>query len=124
MVTSPTRTLTPCSANLTGGRAAGSPGAVIAALSGLRFAKRRSSGSGKPAMPRGNTSTMAMKNSAISTSQNGSVSRSCAVSEPTRSVPMTGPSKLARPPTAAQITRSAERPNPTICGVTMPCCGA
>ena len=124
MVTSPTWTLTSWSASFASGRAAGSPGATIAACFRLRGGKRRKSGSANPATPRGNTRTMAMKNSAISTSQNGKLSRNCAVSEPTSSVPTTGPNRLARPPTAAQITSSAERPKPITCGVTIPCCGA
>src|SRR4029077_11764495 len=66
-----------------GGRAAAPPGAATPARSRLRAGKRRSSGSANPEMPRGKTRTMAMKKSAISTSQNGKVSRNCAVSEPT-----------------------------------------
>ena len=38
--------------------------------------------------------------------------------------PSTGPRRRPRPPTAAQMTRSAERRKPQSCGVTRPCCGA
>ncbi len=112
MVTSPTWTPMPSIVSRAGGLSVGLFGAVSAGRL-VRGFKRRANGSAKPAIPFGNTKTMAIKNNAINTSQNGKVSRSCAVKEPTTSVPITGPSKLARPPTAAQMTRSAERPNPT-----------
>ena len=50
--------------------------------------------------------------------------RSSAVSTPMATAPTTGPRIRPRPPTAVQITRSADSTNPHTSGVTSPCWGA
>ena len=102
----------------------GRAGAAMLAAGTGRRPKRRSSGAKTPIRPGGNSSTTAMKTIAMPISQNWNRSRSPLVSAPMSTAPSTGPSRRKRPPTAAQITRSAERPKPQSCGVTRPCCGA
>jgi hypothetical protein len=65
-----------------------------------------------------------MNTIAMVISQKRKLSRSALVSAPISKAPSTGPSSRPRPPTAAQITRSADSTKPHSCGVTNPCCGA
>ena len=73
-----------------------------------------------PAMPDGHLSTTMMKSRATTTSQYRSSSRRPAARNPIVTAPITGPASPVRPPTAVQMTSSADSRNPTACGVTIP----
>ena len=64
------------------------------------------------------------KTSATTTSQYRNASRSPEARKPMATAPRTGPARLVRPPTAVQMTSSADSRNPTAWGVTMPWWGA
>ena len=65
-----------------------------------------------------------MNSNATIASQYATCSRNCDDSSPMPTAPSSAPYGLLRPPTAVQITNSADSTKPVASGVTRPCCGA
>ena len=77
-----------------------------------------------PEIPPGIRRTTKINTKATPTSQYAKLSLSPDAKKPINTAPTIGPINPNLPPTAAQITNSAESMNPTTCGVTIPWCGA
>src|SRR5262249_23520627 len=88
------------------------------------LALRRRNCCHRPTTPRGRNSVTAMNRAPSANSQTSGSAPVSQVSAPlTRKAPITGPTRVPRPPTATQITASIELAGENSLGLMMPTCG-